>query len=222
MLVSSNIRVVIVGHRELAREGLRRILADSGFNVEAATRYDLSSGVAEERPHLIIIKAESVDEGIDMVTILRAALPDVRLLLMTAACDIQSMSRAFAAGIDGYMSDTIACETLIATIPLIVMGEKIVPTHMVNALLESPQPARATMTDFAKSGVNLSEREYEILERLVCGEANKMISRRLTISEATVKVHVKAILRKLHVLNRTQAAIWGVNSGMFVSPSSNA
>src|SRR3546814_5032995 len=58
--------------------------------------------------------------------------------------------------------------------------------------------------------VNLSEREVEILRCLILGYANKVISRRLDISEATVKVHVKAILRKLRVSNRTQAAIWAV------------
>ena len=62
--------------------------------------------------------------------------------------------------------------------------------------------------------VNLSEREIEILRCLILGYANKVISRRLDISEATVKVHVKAILRKLRVSNRTQAAIWAVKRGL--------
>ena len=61
---------------------------------------------------------------------------------------------------------------------------------------------------------NLSDRETEILRQLVLGEANKVISRHLSISEATVKVHIKAILRKLRVLNRTQAAIWAINHGI--------
>ena len=62
--------------------------------------------------------------------------------------------------------------------------------------------------------VNLSVREVETLRSLVRGEPNKIISRRLGITEATVKVHVKAILRKLKVVNRTQAAIWGVSRGL--------
>jgi two-component system nitrate/nitrite response regulator NarL len=62
--------------------------------------------------------------------------------------------------------------------------------------------------------VNLSDREIEILKCLVAGEANKVISRRLLITEATVKVHIKAILRKLHAINRTQAAIWAVVRGL--------
>jgi two-component system nitrate/nitrite response regulator NarL len=58
---------------------------------------------------------------------------------------------------------------------------------------------------------HLSVREIEILRRLVHGDSNKQISRRVEISETTVKVHVKAILRKLGVRNRTQAAIWGLD-----------
>jgi two-component system nitrate/nitrite response regulator NarL len=63
------------------------------------------------------------------------------------------------------------------------------------------------------SAAALSEREVEILWCLTLGMANKVVSRRLDISEATVKVHVKAILRKLKVANRTQAAIWAVKHG---------
>jgi two-component system nitrate/nitrite response regulator NarL len=66
--------------------------------------------------------------------------------------------------------------------------------------------------------VELTDREIEILGRLVHGDANKIISRRLQITEATVKVHVKAVLRKLKVMNRTQAAIWAVNHGLFAAP----
>lgn len=212
-MVNEDIRVVVIGRHEIAREGLRRILADRGFDVEATASYDGADGRSDP-PNLIIIEADTVDEGVDICSLLRNALPDVRLLMMTAVCDIQSMSRAFAAGVDGYMMTTIACEPLVAAISLILAGEKIVPTHMVSALLESPMTLRSSLTNLAKANVNLSGRELEILQRLVCGEANKMISRRLLISEATVKVHIKAILRKLHVYNRTQAAIWAVTSGL--------
>src|SRR3546814_3750398 len=62
--------------------------------------------------------------------------------------------------------------------------------------------------------LNLSDREIEILRCLISGDANKIIARRLEITEATVKVHIKAILRKLRVMNRTQAAIWAVTRGL--------
>jgi two-component system nitrate/nitrite response regulator NarL len=57
--------------------------------------------------------------------------------------------------------------------------------------------------------VSLSSREAEILERLGAGAPNKVISRELSIAEATIKVHVKALMRKINVNNRTQAAVWG-------------
>lgn len=62
--------------------------------------------------------------------------------------------------------------------------------------------------------VNLSDRELQVLQMLILGSANKVIGRELGICEATVKVHVKAALRKLHVSNRTQAAIWAVQHGL--------
>lgn len=215
-MVNSEIRLVVIGRQEIAREGLRRILVDQGFSVEASARHDLDfAGRGEDQhPHLIIVAADTVDEGVDICTIMRLALPDTRLVLLTSECDLDSISRAIAVGVDGYLTNTIPCDPLVGALKLVLMGEKIVPTQIVNALSDTyPQPRSGNGT-MAQLDVNLSDREQVILQRLVCGEANKLISRRLAISEATVKVHVKAILRKLHVLNRTQAAIWAVNHGL--------
>lgn len=215
-MINSEIRLVVIGRQEIAREGLRRILVDQGFIVEASAHHDLDfAGRGENlHPHLIIVASDTVDEGVDICTIMRLALPDSRIVLLTSECDLDSISRAIAAGVDGYLTNTIPCEPLVGALKLVLMGEKVVPTQIVNALIDNhPQP-RAGGAAAANLDVNLSDREKVILQRLVCGEANKLISRRLAISEATVKVHVKAILRKLHVLNRTQAAIWAVNHGL--------
>lgn len=215
-MVNSDIRLVVIGRQEIAREGLRRILVDQGFIVEASAHHDLDLAARgeDERPHLIVVTSDTVDEGVDICTLMRRALPDTRLVLLTGECDLDSISRAIAAGVDGYLTNTIPCEPLVGALKLVLMGEKIVPTQIVNALIDKQPAPRPVSAATAQLDVNLSEREKVILQRLVCGEANKLISRRLAISEATVKVHVKAILRKLHVLNRTQAAIWAVNHGL--------
>ena len=209
------IRVVVVARQELAREGIRRILADDGFCVHAASADDFDpNDMTFEAPDLIVVESATAEEGIDITGILRAVLPSARLVLITPDCDLASISRAFAAGADGYLKNSIACEALVGTLKLVLMGEKIVPTQVVAELVNGAFPSRPHIWDTTTANANLSERETEILRQLVLGEANKVISRHLSISEATVKVHVKAILRKLHVLNRTQAAIWAVNRGI--------
>src|SRR3979490_2809157 len=68
----------------------------------------------------------------------------------------------------------------------------------------------------------LSTREKSILRRLIEGDSNKCIARKIDIAEATVKVHVKAILRKIRVKNRTQAAVWAMNNGSLARPAHNS
>ncbi|WP_419813927.1 LuxR C-terminal-related transcriptional regulator [Glacieibacterium sp.] len=195
---------------------MRRILADAGFNVCALPTYDPARAANSDGgpPNLVIIEAHDMDVGVAMCATLKATVPGARLVLITEECDLGSIPRALAAGVDGLLNNTIACEPLVAALGLIMMGEKVVPTQVVNALTGYGFPSQPHVWDVTDVGTNLSERETEILQQLVLGEANKVISRRLMISEATVKVHVKAILRKLHVLNRTQAAIWAVHRGI--------
>nr|WP_272914659.1 response regulator transcription factor [Aurantiacibacter rhizosphaerae] len=121
---------------------------------------------------------------------------------------------AFEAGADGYILKNISCESLVNSLQLAACGEKVVPGELVKQL---PQFAHATADQVKAEGELsdiLSEREIATLRCLVMGYPNKVIARRLDIGEATVKVHVKAILRKLNVQNRTQAAICGVNYGV--------
>jgi len=114
------------------------------------------------------------------------------------------------AGIDGYVAKQIGCEPLIGALRLVALGEKIVPSQTVIALAKKPWRTGGGDWLTCNNNVQLSEREREILVCLTRGDANKIISRQLTITEATVKVHIKAILRKLNVMNRTQAAMWAV------------
>ena len=92
-----------------------------------------------------------------------------------------------------------------------MLGEKVFPTHLaallVNGMADTP-PARVTTSH------GLSEREGQVLQCLVHGDSNKMIGNRLNITEATIKVHMKSLLRKINATNRTQAAIWAMKNGL--------
>lgn len=208
-------RVVVVSRHALNREGMRCILVDAGFSVVALSIDQSNLNEPPfEAPELIVVESETADEGIGTAGMMRLAFPAARLVLITPHCDLTSTSRAFASGVDGYLTNSIACEAMVGALKLVLMGEKIVPTQIVSELVNTSFPSRPHIWEMSNGTTNLSDRETEILRQLVLGEANKVISRHLSISEATVKVHVKAILRKLRVLNRTQAAIWAVNHGI--------
>lgn len=208
--------ILVLGRNEIVREGLKRILVDQFFRVEAMTpEQALSTGVSGDcEPHLIIVDGASNTESIETCRSLRERYPSARLVLMGESHGIDNIAAAFAAGVDGYLIKAIPCEPLVGALKLILMGEKIVPSQTVDALVDPRSRFTCGNREAMRAGANLSDREIEILECLIMGEANKLISRRLTITEATVKVHVKAILRKLRVQNRTQAAIWAVNRGL--------
>ena len=211
--------VVIVGRNEIVREGLSRILASEGFTVMAAVPEYTSeiAGRDGAMPQLIIVDAQSCDEGIEDCGLLRLAFPNSRLVMMADGYDMESISRAFAAGVDGYLAKAISCAPMVGALKLIMMGEKIVPSQVVLAMTDIR--ANTGKIDFyaARMTADLTDRELEILGHLVHGEANKLIARRLSVSEATVKAHVKAILRKLQLSNRTQAAIWAVNERLIAA-----
>lgn len=219
--VQSGVDVVIIGSNELFREGLRQILTGQDFKVAAAVGDYAAAldSVGATSPDLVIVDADTIDEGISICTLLRGAFEQARIVVMAEPHDLATISRAFTAGVDGYLAKAISCNSLIGALRLIMMGEKIVPSEALAELTSLCCQRPSLDISAAGQDIGLTEREIEILGRLVHGEANKQISRKLQIAEATVKVHIKAVLRKLKVSNRTQAAIWAVNRGLVADPT---
>ena len=138
---------------------------------------------------------------------------------------------AFRAGANGYFADVMTCDVFIKSMELVMMGETIFPPAFLSFVLdpEGGHLGEAAPRDEKSQAIlittedtlapQLSTREKSILRCLIEGDSNKCIARKIDIAEATVKVHVKAILRKIRVQNRTQAAIWGMNNGSLTRPA---
>jgi two-component system nitrate/nitrite response regulator NarL len=146
---------------------------------------------------------------------------------------LDELVSAFRAGAKGYFVDVMTCDVFIKSIELVMMGETIFPPAFLSFALdsESDHIGKAVPRDENERAIlvrtedtiapQLSPREKSILHCLIEGDSNKCIARKIDIAEATVKVHVKAILRKIRVQNRTQAAIWGMNNGSLARPEKN-
>jgi two-component system nitrate/nitrite response regulator NarL len=212
-----DIHVSILSHNEIGREGLRRILAERSCTIDDTVSDPAAlmppNGHPAERHIVIVVDTDPVD-SIALCRQLRERVPAARILLMADEYRLEAISRAFEEGVDGYLLKSICCDGLASAIKLLSLGEKILPSQLAQALTTLRWRTSSAEWDASRAGVNLSSREVDILRCLVAGEANKLISRHLGITEATVKVHVKAVLRKLHVANRTQAAIWAVAGGL--------
>lgn len=207
------ISVALLAQNSIIREGLRHILAEENFRIVQSV--DNPAELADDEADLLVIVAEGyVGADTQGILLLRQRLPNTRLVLLSETFDLPSMVSAFRAGLHGYIVKEISCEPLIGSLRLVAMGEKVMPSSLADALPFQGANAHRERDRQTLENANLSGRELEILAFLIMGCPNKVISRRLAISEATVKVHVQAILRKLCVRNRTQAAIRAVNAGL--------
>ncbi|MFA7585438.1 MAG: response regulator transcription factor [Novosphingobium sp.] len=207
----------MLGQNDLIREGLKRIIDGEDFDVAFCEKnihclLDRESYVTTAE--LIVVDAGNAEcVETDGVQRLHSRFPDARVVILHDFFDFDFMVSAFECGVDGYIIKNIQHKPLIESLRLVALGEKIMPSALVHLLPQCGKNMHyaepATQADRL-----LSSREIETLRCLSQGDPNKVIARKLEISEATVKVHVKAILRKLGLHNRTQAAAWTLNAGL--------
>lgn len=214
----TDVTTYLIDPNRLSRDGLLRIFHDSAYQVvkDAAAIADLEAGLqADSAPDLVL-----VDCGQDPARVepdlmrLRGWFPDARIVALTGSHDPQLLMACFEAPIQGCILKEVSSQALIESLNLVRLGERIFPSELIGLLahgdVERAQPSGQLPAD----GPHLSEREVQILQCLVAGDSNKVIANRLRVTEATIKVHLKSILRKINVRNRTQAAIWAHTRGM--------
>ncbi|GLR79611.1 response regulator transcription factor [Azospirillum oryzae] len=210
------INVFLIDANKLFREGMKRLFEGTPFNVvgEAGSlREGLSALNTGTNPDLILIDLPSgADEEVDAMRTLRENHPSIRIVILTNDLETRRLSAALGAGAGGYLLKDIACEALMQSLKLVMMGEKVFPTHLAELLVNGRTEDMGAELPTRRKG--LSQREVQILRCLLNGNSNKMIANHLNITEATVKVHLKSLLRKINASNRTQAAIWALNNGI--------
>lgn len=211
--------IAIVSQNEIEREGLRRILLEQSFEVVGVHRdhhdLDLDAVVLrKDTVPIVLIDAATAEESHETCRYVQTHWPECKVVIFAANCQIKRIADAFLAGIDGYVGKQTSCDSLAEMLKLVALGEKMIPSQVVFDLATLTAKNNVGEQHISISEANLSDREIDILRGLIRGEPNKVISRRLMITEATVKVHVKSILRKVGVMNRTQAAIWGMSRGL--------
>jgi len=201
-------RTILIETNRLFRDGLKHLLNGTRFEVGAEfNTVDLARASAEtaETPDLVI-SGQAVTDEADLRA-LREVFPTAKIVVLADGLSVEALRAAMGGGADGFLSKSVSPEALIQSLQLVMLGEKVFPTNLASMLLDmnaiSPQ----------NSIRGLSPREQEILQALVTGASNKVIAYKLGITEATVKVHLKTLLRKIDVNNRTQAAIWAMNNG---------
>jgi len=219
--IVGRIRVTILADAELQRKGLQKLLEEKGFEAEEwplhLYRKLERNRASSSSDHILLVNTPPDDQSLAIVEDLRRVFPESRIALFCESCDATKLQNLFAAGVDTVMLESTSLGALAIMLHLIAGGEKFIPSPLIAPLaaMLNSHAGRHTIARYAA----LTPREIDVLLCLVDGDANKQIARRLDIGEAMVKLHVKTILRKLSVLNRTQAAIWAVHNSIDRKPS---
>jgi two-component system nitrate/nitrite response regulator NarL len=224
---------VLLGPDPLVREGLMRILRPAGFRIAASIarmEENVFISLPGSQPLLFIIDAgHDASAAIGQIRRIKEEFSTGQIAILAAHNHQTEVVAAFRAGASCYLTKAMASEVLVKSFELVMLGEAILPPSILAYLGEgkpcASEQARmdretvaASLLEAGEDDVpRLSAREVGILQCLVQGDSNKAIARRINIAEATVKVHVKAILRKIRVHNRTQAAIWAIHRGQMTA-----
>lgn len=209
------VRIVIADDHELAREGLRAMIArDPALQLvgEAETAEAAVALALALHPDLVILDVQfgtGRRDGFSAARDLRALAPGVSVLMVTLHDAPQFLAAAVQAGAQGYVLKDASRTELIAAIKAIAAGETVFPARLLVRALDGDQQARAGSVSRLS---RLTPREREVLNLVTKGLTNKAIARELGLSPGTIKVHVERTLAKLGATDRTQAAVIATES----------
>jgi NarL family two-component system response regulator LiaR len=201
--MSDLIRVLIADDHFVVRQGLATLLvARNGMAVvgEAATGKEAAELAHTLQPDVILMDMIMPElDGVAAITRIKAQNPAARILVLTSFGETDKVAAAIRAGALGYLLKDSSPDDLFAAIRSVYRGNLVVPQELAKDLMQPSTPV-STASQF-------TERELDVLRLLVQGKSNPEIGQALFISATTVRSHVTAILIKLNVANRTQAAL---------------
>jgi len=214
------VRVLLIDDHALVRRGIEELLQSRGVQVVAS----VSSGeegvrrACELAADIILLDVKMPGmSGIETLKELRASGVSTPVVMLTMSREDADLSAALRGGARGYLLKDIEPEELMPALEAALRGDNVVAREMVGTLARLVRSdagavghARRTATPFA----DLTPRELEILEHVAWGFSNKMIAKALDITDGTVKLHVKGILRKLGMRSRVEAAVAAVEHGL--------
>ena len=204
------VRIVIADDQHLVRQGLRamlerlqtmEIVAEASSGREAIEQY------IKHQPDVLLLDLRFPDMcGVEVIRAVRERFLIARIIVLTTFDGDDEIYQSLQAGAKAYLLKDVTLEELVDCIQKVHQGQTCVPPHVAAKLAERT------------ASPELTERELNVLSRIVAGRSNKEIAADLKITEGTVKTHVKHVLDKLGVADRTQAAMTAIKRGLVRPP----
>jgi DNA-binding NarL/FixJ family response regulator len=205
------ITVLLVDDHAIVRAGIERLLVATGDYEVVGTAADGEEAVErarELRPDVVVMDLSMpVLDGVRATRAIVAERPEVRVVVLTSFADRTRVAEAIDAGAAGYVLKDAEPEELLRAVQSVVRGEMPIDPRVTKGLLERDGAAGGAPVD-------LTDREREVLACVAEGLPNKLVARRLGISEKTVKTHLTRIFERIGVTDRTQAALWARDHGI--------
>ena len=213
-MAAAPIRVLIADDHAIVREGLRSLLeTESGMELagEAVDGEEAVAHARDVRPDVILLDLMMPRlDGIAAIGEIKREQPDARILVLTSFAEDEKVFAAIKAGALGYLLKDSSPQELLQAIREVARGESSLhPTIARKVLRELSRPPELPATPEP-----LTARELDVLRLVAQGLSNQEIAGRLALSERTVRTHVSQILTKLHLANRTQAALYALREGL--------
>ena len=217
--VKNMIKVLIADDQELIRQSLQIVL-DSRENLQVtdavANGQEVVASVRREKPDVILmdIRMPKMD-GVQCTKIIKEHYPQIKIIILTTFDDEEFVYNALKYGASGYLLKGISMDGLAAAIETVYSGQAMINPDIATKVLKLF--SRMAQADYSiqiseSQVAELTKTEWKIIEQVECGSSNKEIAEKLSLSEGTVRNYLSNILNKLDLRDRTQLAIWAVQS----------
>ena len=215
-------RILIADDHALFRDGLRSLLGANGHEVigEAKNGREAVELTQQLKPDLVLMDVSMPEmDGLAATRALTAAVPDVRIVILTASEDDANLFDAIKAGAQGYLIKNLEAETFFDLLDRAQRGEPALTPALARKLLQEFAKPVDTAAAPPSDDETLTAREREVLELMVEGvTSNRKLAKRLGLSENTVKFHVRNILDKLRLHNRAEVVGYALRKGIVETP----
>jgi two-component system, NarL family, response regulator LiaR len=210
------IKVLLVDDHKIVRQGVRaylQTLVDIEVSGEAASGAEAVSSVETTRPDVVLMDLEMPGglDGIAATRQIRKIRPETQVIVVTSHHQDEYIFPAVRAGAISYLLKDVEPDELAAAIRKAAQGEAVLDSRVASRIILELQGIRR---DEVNPFTELSEREFDVLRLIAAGKSNAEIAETLVLGESTIKTHISNILKKLHLDDRTQAAVYAWQQGI--------
>jgi len=210
-------RVMVVDDHPMWREGVARDLAEAGYEVVATTGegHQAVRIAGATRPDVVVLDLQLPDvSGVEVIRGLLAAVPEVRVLMLSASGEQQSVLDAVKAGATGYLVKSASPHEFLAAVERTAAGEAVFTPGLAGLVLGEYRRLAAEPPEPDHGAPKLTDRETEVLRLVAKGLSYKQIAERLGVSHRTVQNHVQNTLGKLQLHNRVELTRYAIERGL--------